>query len=105
MDSFRIDTCLLREREFLKDSESFTYIDKHGNQQILAVPASGLAFTWCQVPFVYMLGERVAAQYRSILFADGTEQQLDGLVLSPEMSDEIFKHTGKINQHHLELEQ
>ncbi|MFT4604207.1 MAG: hypothetical protein ACI9W4_000936, partial [Rhodothermales bacterium] len=48
---------LLREREFISDARPFRYLGVGGDWQELEVPASGLAFTWCQVPLVYTLGE------------------------------------------------
>jgi hypothetical protein len=33
----------------------FRFLDVGGHRQELTVPASGLAFTWCQVPIVYHL--------------------------------------------------
>ena len=97
-----IDTSLLRAKEFLNDSGSFTHIDKFGNEKTLSVPASGLAFTWCQIPFVYIL-DQLAQPSVKVHFTDGTEQRLEGLILSPELSDEIFKHTGKISRITLNL--
>jgi hypothetical protein len=91
-----IDPCLLRAKEFLSDSESFTYIDTSGDEKTLLVPESGLAFTWCQIPFVFILDESKQA-YVDVQFTDGTQKRLDGLILSAELSDEIFKHTGKIS--------
>jgi hypothetical protein len=97
-----IDTSLLRAREFLNEPGSFTYINKFGDEQTLLVPASGLAFTWCQIPFVFILdGE--AQPHIDIAFTDGTEQRLDGLILSSQISDEIFKHTGKVDNITLNL--
>lgn len=97
-----IKPSLLRSKEFLIEPEPFTFIDKFGNNQTLEVPASGLGFTWCQIPFVYILAEASQPSI-DINYRDGTDQRLETLVLSPDISDEIFKHTGKINRITLNL--
>jgi hypothetical protein len=93
----QIDTCLLRAREFLTEPVTFNYIDSQGDDKSIDVPISGLAFTWCQIPFVYLLDEQKQAGI-VIEFADGTEQHLSELCLSPALSDEIFRHTGKVSR-------
>lgn len=98
----QIDTCLLRVREFLSEAATFNYIDTCGDEQDITVPAPGLAFTWCQIPFVYVL-DQLDQPNMLIQFADGTEQQLNDLRLSTELSDEIFRHTGKISSITLNL--
>ena len=40
---------LLRAREFVKQPQTFRYLDVGGDWQTISVPARGLAFTWCQV--------------------------------------------------------
>ncbi len=97
-----IDPGLLRADEFLSESATFSYIDKLGDAKTLSVPESGLAFTWCQIPFVYSL-DKLEQSCIDIEYADGTEERLDGLVLSSELSDEIFKHTGKVSRISLHL--
>ncbi|WP_211665108.1 hypothetical protein [Leucothrix arctica] len=93
----QIDTCLLREREFLTEPVTFNYIDSQGDNKSIDVPISGLAFTWCQIPFVYLLSDQKQAGI-TIEFADGTQQHLTELCLSAALSDEIFRHTGKVSR-------
>ncbi|MDX1507353.1 MAG: hypothetical protein R3358_03660, partial [Woeseiaceae bacterium] len=52
-----IRPALLRACEFAADPRPFCYLDVAGNWQTVELPASSLAFTWCQVPFIYRLGE------------------------------------------------
>ena len=51
----RFDPRLLRACEFPTAPRQFRFLDVHGEWQELTVPASALAFTWCQVPIVYRL--------------------------------------------------
>jgi hypothetical protein len=53
----KFDVSLLRVREFLASPTTFRCLDVDGQWQELSVPESGLAFTWCQVPFVYRLDD------------------------------------------------
>jgi len=96
------DTSLLRTLEFLNEPTSFTYIDTLAHKQTLTIPASGLAFTWCQIPFVYVLDEASQPSI-DIHFTDGTNQRVDELALSSALSDEIFKHSGWIDRITLNL--
>lgn len=97
-----IDPSLLRPQEFLSEPVAFDYIDKFAQEKTLVVPVSGLAFTWCQIPFVYLLDESAEPSV-NIQFANGAEEQLDSLVLSSDLSDGIFKHTGQVSRITLNL--
>ena len=86
---------LLRAREFSEERRAFRYLDVNDRWQVLNVPASGLAFTWCQVPVTYQLtdGERTALR---IIWADGREEELPGLALPARASSELFRRSGRI---------
>ncbi len=91
---------LLRRCEFMRDSKPFCYLDVQDNWQELAVPENGLAFTWCQVPIVYVLGETDSLE---VQWSDGQQQTLPSLALPAELSSEIFMRNGKIQQLTLQL--
>jgi len=91
----QIDPCLLRVREFLSEAKPFSYIDTHGEEKSIEVPSSGLAFTWCQVPFVYVLDAKKQPEV-VVESADGSQQCFKDLCLSSALSDEIFRHTGEV---------
>ena len=89
----RFDPVLLRRSEFLDASDPFEYYDVAGKQQTLTLEPQTLAFTYCQVPVVY----RISENRKLILhLADGATRNLEGLVLDPASSREIFRRSGKV---------
>ena len=88
---------LLRGREFVSNPRVYRYLDVTDNWQTITVPARGLAFTWCQVPVVYQLNDKVAPEL-SITWDDGTKQSLAQLALPVEESSELFRRSGRIRQ-------
>ena len=91
----------LARREFTCRCQ-FRCLDVHGQWQELTVPASGLAFTWCQVPIVYHLrGE--GRPSLTITLEDGGSQTLQQLSLPAELSSELFRRSGRIRQVSLAL--
>jgi len=61
------------------------------------VPATGLAFTWCQVPLVYHLDDSATATV-SIHWDNGKCQTLPALALPAELAEHVFRRNGKIRQ-------
>jgi hypothetical protein len=84
---------LLRKEEFLTKPETFRYIDVQGKNQEVKLPVETLAFTWCQVPVIYSIGEAPALKLQ---LSDGTEQDHSGCQLDADLSREVFGRTGKI---------
>jgi len=78
---------LLRPDEFLAEPGSFAYIDVTGQAQTLALPAGSLAFTFCQTPVLYTLGEAAAIE---VQFADGRILQTTGCCLDTAVSRHIL---------------
>jgi len=100
----RFDPRLLRAREFSSEARRFRFLDVDGQWQELTVPASGLAFTWCQIPVVYRLrpeGRPALAFTRP----DGRTHGLPQLSMPAELSAEIFRRSGKIRQISLDFPQ
>jgi len=93
----RFDPRLLRTREFTSEPRPFRFLDVHGHWQELAVPASALAFTWCQVPIVYRLRSEGRAAL-AITLEDGRMQTLPQLSLPTAVSAELFRRSGHIRQ-------
>ncbi|MBT8107114.1 MAG: hypothetical protein KJP17_02695 [Gammaproteobacteria bacterium] len=91
-----IRPALLRRREFADTARSFCYLDVDRNWQTLELPAASLAFTWCQVPFVYVLGD--AAPGLQIELDDGKTESCSTRALSRELSTQIFERTGRIRK-------
>jgi len=88
---------LLRAREFTAESRDTGYVDVDGNWQTIAVPTNGLVFTWCQVPIIYTLDED-ADQGITVICDDSTQHTFADTVLSHEMSDTLFRRSGRIRQ-------
>mgnify|MGYP005987272359 FL=1 len=93
--SFQTD--LLRACEFVAKSAPFKYLDIDDNWQEVNVPASGLGFTWCQVPIIYQLNNKAEPSI-TITFDDGTEKTLAQLALPAQESMDIFARNGRIRQ-------
>ncbi len=87
---------LLRARELSASIGEFKYLDVMGDWQALTVPESGLAFTWCQVPVIYQLGDK--KPQLKIHWDDGGQQILDKLFLTAEYSKELFNRSGRIQR-------
>ena len=86
---------LLRAKEFLTTEKTFEYIDLDGLRQSLSLPSGSLAFTYCQVPIVYRIGEGNGA---TIHFSDGTTQHHDEPRLDLKTSRALFLRTGALRQ-------
>ncbi|MGB8221227.1 MAG: hypothetical protein WCF10_01510 [Polyangiales bacterium] len=95
--SVKLEVALLRTREFVARPQTFRFLNVDGQWQELTVPESGLAFTWCQVPFVYRL-EESADPAVTVILDDGSRRTLTGLTLTTELSAELFSRSGRIRQ-------
>jgi hypothetical protein len=93
--NFRPD--LLRAREFVSKPGTFRYLDVADNWRTISVPAHGLAFTWCQVPVLYLLDDNVQPAL-NITWDNDKQEVLTKLQLSPEESSELFRRSGRIRQ-------
>lgn len=79
-----------RSRELLSEPDTLHYVDLDGDAQTLTVPAGGLAFTLCQVPFIVQKGE--STQF-AVQYADRVEV-IEGAALGTEISNDIFSRLG-----------
>ena len=93
----QFDPSLLRPCEFIAAPQPFRYLDVMGQWQEITVPACGLAFTWCQVPFLYHLDDS-ATPAVSVHWDNGDCQSLPALALPAEMAEYIFRRDGKIRK-------
>ena len=92
-----IDPALLRAREFGEDSRQFRYLDVFNTWRHIDIGASSLAFTWCQVPVVYVLDESAEAGIE-VELDDGTRSRLDDFRLPAAVCADIFERTGRIRR-------
>jgi hypothetical protein len=93
----RFDPGLLRSCEFGTAARPLRFLDVDDSWQELEVPEAGLAFTWCQVPIVYRLRDSGGAGL-SVTLEDGTSETRAGLRLSPELSEHIFRRSGRVRR-------
>ncbi|MEM9837322.1 MAG: hypothetical protein AAF828_12510 [Bacteroidota bacterium] len=85
---------MLRKEEFLAAAATFHYVALDGSEQSIDLPAGSMAFTLCQVPFVYQLGEEngVTIQLR------GGEIQQSSLDLPAEQLAALFARNGEVEK-------
>ncbi|MBE0424287.1 MAG: hypothetical protein IBX66_10170 [Lutibacter sp.] len=84
---------LLRIGEFLKESKVFKYTNIQKEEKELILEKDSLCFTYCQVPIVYKLAKKESIQ---VIYSDGKSVEIDGLMLTPELSNQLFARTGTI---------
>ena len=95
--SISLKPSLLRRQEFGDSETSMRYVDVDGQWQSLTVPGDGLAFTWCQVPFVYTL-DRDKSIGLHVALDDGTENNFPNFDIPADLSRELFGRTGRIRE-------
>jgi hypothetical protein len=93
--TLRFEPRLLRAAEFLDEPAVFETIDLSGQRQTIDLPAGALAFTFCQVPVVYVAGE---ARWIEVRFADGTSATIEGTKLDAALSARIFQRDGHVRR-------
>jgi hypothetical protein len=98
-----LEVALLRASEFAGSTGVLRFLDVDGAWQEIDVPESGLAFTWCQVPFVYRLDDS-SEPALTLTLDDGSPLKPEGLELSAELSAELFLRTGRIRRVELSVQ-
>ncbi len=86
---------LLRRSEFLSFPADFDYWDTAGQPRRLRLKTGSLAFTYCQTPVIYRLGQNDSL---TVWIADGSRQEGDTLRLEAETSQSIFERTGRVDR-------
>ena len=92
-----IEPALLRRREFAATKRTFCYLDVAKRWQSLELPAASLAFTWCQLPFVYVIDD-AAEPGLELALDDGETARHGNAVLSADLSAHVFERTGRIRK-------
>lgn len=89
----RFQPSLLKVTEFLVGNDHFEFININSEHQKIALSPKSLAFTYCQVPFIY----KVADLAEVVVTMDhGQNLQLDSLALTTELSSQIFARSNQI---------
>lgn len=86
---------LLRAQEFITEQRGFRYLDCSNSWQQLEVPAQALAFTWCQIPFIYHISDGAETGI-TVSFNNSETVQLEQMRLPAAISRSVFKRTGEI---------
>lgn len=89
----RINSALLRSAEFCRSREKFSWYDLNGNLMSLQLNVGMLAFTYCQIPFVFHLSEKPILKTRGKHAEERPE-----LALSSEESAALFGRTGNLTR-------
>jgi hypothetical protein len=84
---------LLRREEFLRESSVFSYIDAAGKLRELSLSAGSLAFTVCQTPVVYVLGESAAIDVK---YSEGPAVTLKQNCLDHVTTRHVFDRDGQV---------
>ncbi len=84
---------LLRTSEFLTEPGRLDFHGLGGKCHSLELEPGQLAFTFCQVPIVYTLGE---TEKLKIILSDGSIEEQSSSLLSEKLSDSLFSRSGKI---------
>jgi hypothetical protein len=89
------DTLMLRQSEFTTQEATFVIIDVNGQEQSIELPLGSLAYTFCQVPIVYIRSDDDRVE---VVYADGRQRQVDGLQLDVETSGHVFHRDGHVGR-------
>jgi hypothetical protein len=90
-----INPSLLNFNEFLKTKDELKYYELFGDETEFLCPENCLAFTYCQIPFIYRLSDR---DQISVTKNDGEKISTYGLVLNENISQSIFNREGKVTK-------
>ena len=86
---------LLKESEFIKSRETFSYYDVFGERCSIALPTGSLAFTLCRTPVIYLRTDQSGIE---LTFKDGRTVRLNTPELDRKTSSAIFNRTGDIRR-------
>jgi hypothetical protein len=86
---------LLRAQEWTTAPAVFHFIDVTGKRQTITLPSGSLAYTFCQIPIVYI---STGEQRIEIRYADGRFAVVSGGTLGADVSQHIFCHDGHVMQ-------
>ena len=88
-----IDISLLNKDEILKNESQFRYFDLEHKEQVLKLASGSLAFTFCQVPFIYNFNSTPDTK---IIFENGDARNLGSHSITNDISEKIFNRTGEV---------
>ncbi len=86
---------LLRKDEFLTEETVFKYLDINNEWKHIVLEQGSLSFTYCQVPVIYKLAERVSLL---VVKKDNSTVRFEASNLDSTSSGKIFRRTGDVIQ-------
>ncbi|MBU0676794.1 MAG: hypothetical protein KJ626_01650 [Verrucomicrobia bacterium] len=89
------DPQLLKKCEFSDNPHRFEYVSRDGEPRNWELPGQTLAFTYCQTPIAYRLGEK---QQITLLDEDGNERVTAGGTMDMQDSRTIFHRQSGISR-------
>jgi hypothetical protein len=89
-----IQPSLLRQQEFITEARDFWYLDTQDEWQCLKLEPGTLAFTWSQIPFIYVLSDTPSAT--TLLLSDGSKTVNSFMGLDNAQAKELFTRSGKL---------
>jgi len=89
-----INPGLLRHIEFLSQPATFNFLSVKNIELSIVLDTNSLAFTYCQVPFVYHVNQKKSIT----VTCDDKVIETDGLTLDLSISAHIFERTGYVKQ-------
>jgi hypothetical protein len=89
---------LLRKTEFLEEEHLFRYVDLSGEKHRLQLNENSLGFTFCQVPIIYFISDQNKIE---VEFYTKNAEQIEGLHLPKEISQDVFNRSGKVKIIHV----
>ena len=92
---------LLRRLEFLNKTQVFRFVDLKNDKQQLELEENCLGFTFCQIPIIYHNSDynKIEVHYN-----DQNSQVFEGLELPDQVSNEVFRRSGKVKRIHVSVE-
>lgn len=90
-----LEPSMLRVSEFLTTKQLFKCVNVQGEMVELSLANESLCFTYCQVPIVYKLGDKIGIE---VILKNGVVYNFENLKLDKIMSKKLFGRTGEITQ-------
>ena len=90
-----LDARHVADREFLSAPGVFHFVALDGSEARIDLPAQSLAFTFCQTPVVYRMGDSAEIV---LTRHDGTQQAVQGYTLDPRSSRSLFARDRSITR-------
>jgi hypothetical protein len=94
--NIKFDFLLFDKQEFLTVPTLYEYWNTKGQKETIECAAGSVLYSVCQVPVILQTANE---QYFEVVFADGSNQRINGDVLDPVNSRHIFQRDGVV--HHL----